>query len=170
MFFAVATLLLAATCYGQEPVPQRHISTDDLQSSVRIIGPLGLEIGKLVEVEAIAETGSGKMATPWLSIEKVDGKIPPKPIRMEYSVYNWANIERLEDGVRVKLNVFQEFGTRGLPAGVMEQTVSVATRGYGLHTWLVVVNQTSPIKPKNRNTYYDSLNGGHPLEKRMQKE
>ena len=172
MFIIAAILTFGLpNCLGQKNSPLRQISTEDLQSSVKIIGPLGIEIGKLVEIEAVPNTDEGKLATTWLSVEKVAGKELPKPIRVDYAVYNWANVKRLEDGKRVKLNVFQEIGMRGIPDGVIEQTVSVATvSGYGLHTWIVVVNQTSPKPSKHRNKYYDSLRGGHPLEKRVQKK
>ena len=168
-----ATLLLFCTgiSSAQNATLGRKITTEELKSSAEIVGPLGVRIGKIVSIEAIAETTGDKIVSRWLTVDKIDGKKLAKPIRMEYSVYNWANVEKLKNAKRLTLNVYQQIGMRGIPKGVIEQTVPVATGWeYGLHTWIVVVNQTAPKPFSFPNKFYDHIDGGHPLEKKTEKK
>ena len=152
--------------FSQTQSPEKHvITTSELETQVELIGPLGVPVGKLVEIEGVAETRDGKVSNTWLSVESVNGKKLDKPVKVEYAVYHWANVTHLEDGKRLSLNVYQEIEMRGIPAGVTEQTTPVSA-GWrrGLYTWIVVVNQTAPKKLKFRNPYYDNVVGGHPFD------
>ena len=159
-------LLLGQAAISQSPPPKKRITTQELETQVEVIGPLGVPLGKLVEIEGVAETRSDKADSTWLAVDTVDGKTLQNSKKVEYRVYSFANVKRLEDGKRLKLNVYQEMGMKGLPEGVIEQTVPISTNSwqYSLHTWIVIVNQTAPRHLKFRNAFYDSIDGGHPFD------
>lgn len=156
--------VLGDVAFSQSSAPKVRIITQQLKDQIELIGPLGVPVGKLVKVEGVSETLDDKLSSKILTVDIVNGKKLEKPVVVEYVVYNWANITKLEDGKRLLLNVYQEIGMRGIPDGVMEETTAVST-GWRqvIYTW-VFVNQTSPKKLRFQNTYYDSLIGGHPFD------
>ena len=169
----IATLLLilslvltAGGIFPETATSEKSVTTDELNSTVKIIGPLGIGIGELVSVEGVAGITGDKIVSTWVDVDHVAGRKLETPIRIDYQIYNWANITQLEKGKRLRLNVYQQIGMRGQPDGVTEQTVPVATGWkYELHTWLVVVNQTEPRPFAFPNKFYDSVAGGHPLDR-----
>ena len=165
LFIAVIQILSQAAFSQSPPKVQKTVRTADLGTQVELVGPLGVPLGKLVEIEGVAETRAGKVSNKWLLIDTVNGQKLSEPVKVEYNVYHWANVTRLEDGARLTLNAYQQIGMRGLPEGVIKQTTPVSTGWpHGLYTWIVVVNQTAPEKLRFRNTYYDNVDGGHPLD------
>jgi hypothetical protein len=154
---AVVVLLAAhsAASFAQTTDAEKRIEINALQTQYEITGPIGYPIGQLLDIEAISEWRQAKVSNTWLRVEVVNGKAFEKPVLVEYSIYQWANVKQLEHGKKLKLRVYQDIGTRGTPNGVIQETTPVSTGSYGLHSWLVVVNQLEPKELAFRNTYYD---------------
>jgi hypothetical protein len=157
---AITAIVLLATyssaSFSQTPNAEKRIQVHALQTKYEITGPIGYPIGQLLDIEATSEWRQAKVSNTWLRVNTVNGKALEKPVLVEYSIYQWANVKQLEHGKKLKLRVYQDIGTRGTPNGVGQETTPVSSGWpYGLYTWIVVVNQLEPKELAFRNTYYD---------------
>ena len=154
---ALCMTLSAATLNAQTAPEKTTISIAELTENYNITGPLDASIGELLTIEGRCDNtwykhgGEGNS----LIVSKVNGKTLSKPIQISYTVFNWANVKQLQHGETYTVRGYQHAIFRGIPGPAMKETVPVQSPfPYGLHCYLMVINQLDPMPPPKHSAKY----------------
>jgi hypothetical protein len=134
------TGLLTANAEAAEPKRPATVSSRALGTSVLIIGPLGVPLGRPMTVEGMVVGPSAEKGAPeqLFAVERVDGAKLSRPVRMRFSFFPWGGLKSLKTGERYVVRAYQHGAMTGVPHQVMRETVFVQTTDYAFSVSLVL--------------------------------
>lgn len=131
-----ATFLLAAQAYATSrgPTPTR-ISYADLDRKYVVIGPLGVELGKVVELQVEQVETRAKAEPEVLRVKAINGKPLPKPVDCPYRML--VIRDHFVHGKTFRVKAYQDGSYTGTPREVLKDML-IPTTDYGFQVALVV--------------------------------
>ena len=135
------TVCLPVSAAGASDPSGKGVLATDLESGTRIIGLLGIPLGELASVDARIVRSDSKETDQYIEVLKVDNLELPKPIRLEFSVWQWGNLSGRPLPINrvLSLRVYETGGMVGVPLNAMKETVYVGTVDWGFSTSIVIL-------------------------------
>lgn len=151
LFGVLAAVLVSAAQLPAPPgaakKPRTPVSTETLNTTHELIGPLGKPLGEVVTVTAtVANKPFKDPFDDYVTVFSVNGVQLQHPLKMPAKLWPWANIKELKPGQEFTLRAYQDGGMIGVPQQVMNETVAVQTVDHAFRTWLVIINEVRAQK------------------------
>jgi hypothetical protein len=104
------------------------ISYADLSMKYRIIGPLGAELGKVVDLEVEKIKTGTKLDEPTLIVKSVNGKKLKRPVECPYRMLIIGDI--FDYGRPYRIRAYQDGAFTGTPREVLKEILFQSTDYY----------------------------------------
>lgn len=142
------SVLYCIQSYAQERSVMKSITAQELQSGTKIIGYLGLPLGTVTTIKAKLVESNTKETTQLIEIAEVAGKRLDKPVLLDFSIWNWGNLDQKNLPVEkeLALRVYEHGGMEGVPHQAMKETVYIQTVDYHFRTSVVILYQVAQDK------------------------
>ena len=129
-----AALLVAAQAYAASRAPAR-LSWTDLDSKYVVVGPLGTELGKVLELQVEQVETRSKAEPEVLRVKAIDGKPLAKPVDCPYRML--VIHDKFTPGKTFRIKAYQDGGYAGTPHEVLKDLL-IPTTAYHFEVALVV--------------------------------
>jgi len=135
----ISILLFTQFLFSAENGRNRILSSD-LNIKYEIIGPLGIPLGELANIEAEVAPKVAKGFSEWLLVTKLNGKKLKKPVKIHYEIIKWSTkLKTLKKGKKYHLRVYQDGRMIGTPHKALEEIGFAQSYGYGFATTVIII-------------------------------
>lgn len=135
------TILTASAAEDEKRIP---VTTESLNTTHQLIGPLGRPVGEVFTVDLqVSDERDKGLFKHYVTVTAIDLKPLKQPIVMPARLWNWSDIKKLAKGQHHRVRVYQDAGMVGHPDAAMRETVYIQTTAQSFVCWLVIL-KTAP--------------------------
>jgi len=128
------------TLRASGPGKRIPVTTESLNNTHQLIGPLGRPVGEVFTVDLrVTEKRDKGYFEDYVTVTAIDLKPLKKPILMPARLWNWSDIKKLVRDQRHRVRVYQDAGMVGHPDAALRETVSIQTTAHTFVCWLVIL-------------------------------
>jgi len=144
LLIAVCFIVTIVTAGAAEPVKRIPVTTESLNNTHQLIGPLGRPVGEVFTVDLkVTEKPDKGDFEDYVTVTAIDLKPLKQPVVMPARLWNWSDIKKLAMGQHHRVRVYQDAGMIGHPGAALRETVSIQTTAHTFVCWLVIL-KTAP--------------------------